>query len=302
MPFGLEGFLLLLGIFDTINSPMQQKAQAVSIVIPVFNEENYIGTCLDLIQKQSVLPNEVIIVDNNCTDKTIEIAKQYPFVRVIKEKKQGVLFARNTGLNAAKGEIIGRIDTDTHLSHDWVETALKAFSANKEVAAITGPVWYYDMPLRRFGFWLDKKIRGHVARSSEVFPFLFGTNMAIRKSAWISVRDNTCDKREMYEDIDLAIHLFQHKLRIDYREDLTGGMAARRFDDTFINFYRYIRLYRVTYDMHQMKAKSARLAMAVYLIFFVICQPMRWTYDPVTNKRSVRNLFRRAIPRKNPMD
>ena len=280
---------------------MPNKAQAVSIVIPVFNEENYIGKCLDLIAGQSVMPDEVVIVDNNCSDKTIEIAQQYPFVRVIKEKKQGVLFARNSGFNAAKYEIVGRIDTDTHLSANWVETILDAF-ADKDVAAVTGPVWYYDMPFQKGGFWLDKKIRGGIARNAEEFPFLFGTNMAIRKSAWMAIRDDTHEKREMYEDIDLAIHLYQHKLHIYYLEGLTAGMAARRFDDTLSNFYRYIKLYKVTYAMHSMKAKSANLAMAVYLVFFVLCQPMRWVYDPVTNKRSIKNLFKRAAPRKNPMD
>jgi glycosyltransferase involved in cell wall biosynthesis len=279
---------------------MTKKAQAISIVIPVFNEENYIKDCLDLIAAQTVLPGEVVIVDNNCTDKTIELAKQYPFVRVVKEPRQGVLFARNTGFDAARGEIIGRIDTDTHLSPDWVENAVEAFE-DKEVAAITGPVWYYDMPWHNFGFWLDRKIRGSVARNSEVFPFLFGTNMAIRKSAWLAVRDDTCDEREMYEDIDLAIHIYQHKLHIYYLEYLTGGMAARRFDDTFMNFYRYIKLYEVTYDMHGMKAKSAKLAMVIYLIFFILCQPLRWLYDPVTKKRSFKHLFHKPAARKNPM-
>ncbi len=279
---------------------MPNQAQAVSIVIPVFNEENYIKDCLDLIAKQTILPGEVVIVDNNCTDKTIDIAKSYDFVRVVKEKKQGVLFARNTGFDAAKGSIVGRIDTDSHLSEDWVENVAEAFK-DPEVSAVTGPVWYYDMPFVSGGFWLDKKIRGSVARTSEVFPFLFGTNMAIRKSAWLDVKSDTCTKRKMYEDIDLAIHLYEHGLHIYYLDYLTCGMAARRFDDTLMNFYRYIKLYKVTYEIHGLKAKSTRLAMGVYMIFFVLCQPFRWVYDPVTKKRSLKNLFRKTNARKNPM-
>ncbi len=279
---------------------MQKKAQAISIVIPVFNEENYIDDCLKLIEHQTILPDEVIVVDNNSTDKTIEIAKKYPFVRVVSEKKQGVLFARNTGFNAAKYEIIGRIDADTHLSPDWVESVFKAFES-KNFAAVTGSVWYYDMPMIPVGFWLDKKIRGAVARVDEVFPFLFGTNMAIRKSSWDKVKTDTCIKREMYEDIDLAIHLYEHKERILYVESMTGGMSARRFDDTIGNFYRYIKLYKKTYAMHDFKPKSANTAICVYMIFYVICQPFRWLYDPINKKRSLKNLFHKIAARKDPM-
>lgn len=279
-----------------------QKAQAlsVSIVIPVFNEENYIKDCLDLIAKQTVMPQEVIVVDNNCSDKTISIAKTYPFVRVIKEPKQGVLFARNTGFNAVTTDIIGRIDADTHLPNYWVERVVESFS-NNDIDAVNGPVRYYDMPIVKFGLWLDRKIRRSVAESSDVFPFLFGTNMALRNNAWRAVRSSTCDKRAMYEDIDLAIHLYKKKFHIFYWDKLDAGMSARRFDDHIWDFYRYIKLYRKTYDMHHMKARSAQLAIVIYMIAFVLCQPLRWVYDPITKKRTVKNLFHRALIRKDPM-
>ena len=54
---------------------MAQKALTLSIVIPVFNEERYIKACLDSIAAQTVKLDEVIVVDNNSTDKTVLIAK-----------------------------------------------------------------------------------------------------------------------------------------------------------------------------------------------------------------------------------
>ena len=53
----------------------------LSIVIPVFNEQRYIKACLDSIAAQTVKPDEVIVVDNNSTDKTVQIAKKYKFDR-----------------------------------------------------------------------------------------------------------------------------------------------------------------------------------------------------------------------------
>lgn len=47
----------------------------LTLVIPVFNEEHQIKGCLDAVASQTVMPDEVIVVDNNCTDRTIEIAQ-----------------------------------------------------------------------------------------------------------------------------------------------------------------------------------------------------------------------------------
>jgi glycosyltransferase involved in cell wall biosynthesis len=87
----------------------------ISIVIPVYNEAERIAACLESIAAQTVTPLEVIVVDNNSTDATVSIARSFPFVRVITAKCQGVIHARNRGFNAARGEIIGRIDADTRL-------------------------------------------------------------------------------------------------------------------------------------------------------------------------------------------
>src|ERR1019366_8076903 len=94
---------------------MAQKHMRVSLVIPAYNEKHHIKACLDHIASQRVVPYEVIVVDNASTDKTAAIARSYDFVTLITEKRQGVVFARDTGFNLARGDIIGRIDADTLL-------------------------------------------------------------------------------------------------------------------------------------------------------------------------------------------
>ncbi|PIZ98690.1 MAG: glycosyltransferase family 2 protein, partial [Candidatus Levybacteria bacterium CG_4_10_14_0_2_um_filter_35_8] len=79
----------------------------VSVVVLAHNEEKYIKKCLDGLINQEEKPDEIIIVDNNCTDKTIDICKEYS-VRIVQEKTQGIIAARNTGFNAAKYDIISR--------------------------------------------------------------------------------------------------------------------------------------------------------------------------------------------------
>src|SRR5438132_12112385 len=98
-----------------------KKALSLSLVIPVYNDERYLKACLDAIAMQTVSPDEVIVVDNNCDDGSMQLASEYPFVKIVKEKIQGKVYARNAGFNAAKGDIIGRIDTDTVLPQYWVK-------------------------------------------------------------------------------------------------------------------------------------------------------------------------------------
>ncbi|MCX7955942.1 MAG: glycosyltransferase family 2 protein, partial [Patescibacteria group bacterium] len=80
----------------------------ISIIIPAYNEEKYIENALKSLVNQTEKPDEVIVVDNNCTDKTIKIAKKYQKklpLKIIHETKQGIAYSRNTGFNKAKGEI-----------------------------------------------------------------------------------------------------------------------------------------------------------------------------------------------------
>jgi glycosyltransferase involved in cell wall biosynthesis len=99
---------------------MQLNRLRVSLVIPVYNEESHLRGCLDAIAAQTVQPLEVIVVDNNSNDGTAAIAAAYPFVTLITIARQGVVYARDAGFDAAKGEIIGRIDADTHIAPDWL--------------------------------------------------------------------------------------------------------------------------------------------------------------------------------------
>src|SRR6185437_1716246 len=74
----------LSGVFGSIKS-MAEKPLTLSLVIPAYNEERYIKHCLDAIASQTVTPMEVFVVDNNSTDSTAAIAKNYEFVQVLSE-------------------------------------------------------------------------------------------------------------------------------------------------------------------------------------------------------------------------
>ena len=92
----------------------------VSVIVPAYNVERYIETCIDSILKQDYVNVEVIAVDDGATDKTPEIldkiALQKEQVKVIHKKNEGVSAARNTGLEAASGTYIIFIDGDDYIA------------------------------------------------------------------------------------------------------------------------------------------------------------------------------------------
>ena len=73
----------------------------VSVVIPAYNEEKYIVDCLKALSNQTIAPDEVIVVDNNSTDKTASLARQAG-AKVITVLEPGITPARTAGFNAAK--------------------------------------------------------------------------------------------------------------------------------------------------------------------------------------------------------
>lgn len=195
----------------------------ISVVIPAYNEEKRIGACLTSIYHQTELPSEVIVVDNNSTDKTAEIAKRMG-ATVVSETKQGITFARNAGFNAAHGDVIARTDADTIVSRDWIEKINKHFEKDPMLDAISGPAVFglrvFSPLVRLLVFETNKKIFGHYG--------LYGPNFALRKSAWERVKDEVClDDEKVHEDTDIAIHIGKIG-KIGYDKDLKVRTSARR--------------------------------------------------------------------------
>ena len=161
----------------------------VSIVIPAYNEESVIRQCLIAAVYQSVPAPEIIVVDNMSTDRTADIVRQMqleypesPIILLSQDKDQGLIPTRNFGLNHATGDVLGRIDADSVVEPDWVEQVQNAF-LDHSVQAATGPVVYYDMPMRRFGLKADDKMRQLMLKlAKHQYHFLFGSNMALRRS------------------------------------------------------------------------------------------------------------------------
>lgn len=118
-----------------------------SFIIPALNEETCIGACIRSIQAQDAPPHEIIVVDNGCTDRTAELARQLGGT-VIGEGKPGLSHARNGGARAASGDILCFIDADGTLAPGWLRAARWSF-AQSHIGAVSGPSIYVHPHLRK---------------------------------------------------------------------------------------------------------------------------------------------------------
>jgi glycosyltransferase involved in cell wall biosynthesis len=206
-----------------------KKPLTLSIIIPAYNEARHLRACLDAIAKQTEMPDEVIVVDNNSSDETEALAKSYPFVRVLTEKKQGVVHARNTGFNAATTDLIGRIDADTILPEGWVHYVKRFYSDPEHYEhTLTGGAYFYNIRFPHLAGWFQGQIAFRVNRLLLGHYITFGSNMALPHTVWAKVKEVTCKTTDIHEDLDLAIHLHRLGYVITYREHLRVGVKMRR--------------------------------------------------------------------------
>lgn len=215
----------------------------VSVVIPVYNEEKYIESCLKSLTHQIVPPDEIIVVDNNSTDKTPEILKKFP-VKVLHEHVQGIIPARNNGFDAASFDIIARCDADTVVPADWIAKIKENFES-KKIDALSGTLSFYDMSFKSPAFtniFLDF-MRG-IQKGKNT---LIGPNMAMTKAIWLKIHNEVCtDPKKVHEDLDLGIHINKVGGEIGIDKTLIVEASGRRMVSNPRSFFiEYpTRLYR----------------------------------------------------------
>ncbi|HET8708738.1 MAG TPA: glycosyltransferase, partial [Candidatus Saccharimonadales bacterium] len=272
-----------------------------SIVIPVYNEADQLAACLEAIAAQTVQPLEVIIVDNNSSDDTVAVARLFPFVRILHEPRQGVVYARNCGFDAARGDIIGRIDADSRLSPDWVANVVTLFQGGA-LSCASGVVRYHDMSFQRLFNKVDLTLRSWLASQLENEVAMQGANMALTRAAWQQVRCDVCAVSGMHEDFDLGIHIAKAGGRLAFADTMIATVGFRQASDTFHAFCRYVMLSPQTYRQHGLRSQKYFYPV-VYLALasFFFLKFAHQSYDADLESFSWRKLFDNSIkPRVNP--
>ncbi len=123
---------------DIVNKEIDLKLD-LSIIVPVYNSEKYLSTCLDSIVNQKTKFNyEVVCINDGSKDNSINILedyqKKYNFIKIISQENGGISSARNTGINNASGKYFGFIDNDDKISENYVESLMnRAYEKNADI-------------------------------------------------------------------------------------------------------------------------------------------------------------------------
>lgn len=120
----------------------------ISIIIPVYNVESYLPRCLDSIINQSYKNLEIILINDASTDNSLSICNEYKNkddrIQLISIEHGGLSKARNTGLDIAKGEYIGFVDSDDYIDKDMYKSLYKALANNGADMSVC--TFYRDYP------------------------------------------------------------------------------------------------------------------------------------------------------------
>ncbi|MCK0515727.1 glycosyltransferase family 2 protein [Williamsia sp. DF01-3] len=280
-------------------------ATEVSVVVPVHNEESTIVACLNHLVAQTHPIAEIIVVDNNSDDSTRELvesfAKNHGNVRLLTEPEQGVVYARNRGFNAAKCEIIGRIDADTRVRPDWAEAAVRYFNndAAADCAMVTGLSLLYDAPFQNYA------ARQHRKRcpTPREWPTPSGNNCFILKSAWESIKDSLDTRLDIHEDAALGIRLRQQGWTIMMLPDLVIEMSPRRFVvPPWKGFDYYRAIVRTHEAMGQIEdAKRIRRTMPLVAVVVTGLWIVYGGWDPMKRRWRIMELLTNKGGRVSPV-
>lgn len=146
------------------------KYPKVSIILPIYNVEKYLDRCMDSLLNQTLKDIEIIMVDDgspdNCPQMCDEYAKKDNRVKVVHKKNAGLGFARNSGLDVAKGEYIAFVDSDDYVGLNMYKTLYDRAEADKCDAVFCGfrtelkqNKWVYSDEVDADKLWRGKDVQ-----------------------------------------------------------------------------------------------------------------------------------------------
>lgn len=223
----------------------KSKQYTLSVIIPSYNKCNYIQKCIQSVLEQSLLPNEIIVVDDRSTDNSREIIKsfcqKYDYIKAVYlEKNGGVSHARNVGLQSAKSEFVTFLDADDFYGNKY--------KLQNEMALISK----YGCHIIAYSKLNFADVEGNIIRSIRRTSkdYLVGNiylKLLTGRFEFVTIARDYCvekkdllevggynENRDLYEDLELLIKLAEnHKFFCTYEygtayRQVPGGLSKRK--------------------------------------------------------------------------
>lgn len=202
---------------------MKKGNPLVSIVVPVYNVEQYLGQCLDSVRNQTYQNIEIILIDDGSTDVSGSICRENALadarIKVIQQKNSGVAVARNVGIREARGEYIMFVDGDDWLDVDTLESMLAEIG---------------DADILTCAFW-----KNHMASEEKIYDLME-----------IGAYRTTEQRLEFYKTMlysqenlfnDTLASIWNKLFRLDIIKQFYGGLEEKlRHEEDALLVYTYL--------------------------------------------------------------
>lgn len=223
----------------------------ISIVICTFNRAKLLKGAIEslLNQNADLLTYEIIVVNNNSTDNTEDVVKNfvdnYSNVHLVLELNQGLSHSRNRGYREATAEYVAYLDDDAKVFPNWLETAIKIIN-EQQPDIFGGPIYPFYLTPKPEWFKDEYEIRVHSERTGWMQQgYISGSNIVIRKTLLFEyggfdpqfgMKGNNLG---YHEESDLIIRAFQEGKRIYYSLELKIEHLVADFKKSLAYFIYY---------------------------------------------------------------
>lgn len=210
-------------------SDLDDRPLTCTVVVPVLDDGPALERCLAALDGQLLRPDEVIVVDNGSVDDSVRVAARHG-ATVLHEVAPGIPAAAARGYDGASADLILRLDADSRPPADWTRRVVDRFARDPGLDALTGPGEFTAVPrplrtaLTGWYWWIYfRGLRSRVGAAP-----LFGSNLAMRRSAWRRVRASVHRAdTEVHDDLDLTLHLVEAGGRLALDPGLLVEVSAR---------------------------------------------------------------------------
>ncbi|HEY0161239.1 MAG TPA: glycosyltransferase family A protein [Edaphobacter sp.] len=253
---------------------------SLSVIIPAYNAARYLADTLNSVMRQTVLPDEILVIDDGSTDETAAIAESFgPLVRVYRRTNSKLSATRNFGVQQATGEWIALLDADDLWEPNKLERQLAVLAANPTAdVCYTGRIEMLDdgktlTPGKVISVADPRDIRKALFRNTNFLP----SAVIVRRSLYLST--GGCDPKVVIEDWDLWLRLLHAGAKfvccpeplVHYRihtASLTAktGMIAFQSKEEIYNRLVYPYLPRSTRWFTRNKIRSEHEYCAAYVL------------------------------------
>jgi glycosyltransferase involved in cell wall biosynthesis len=251
----------------------------LSIIIPAYNTEEYIGQCIESVLNIKEIENEIIIINDGSTDKTFEIVKKYESknsnIKLINQDNQGASVARNRGIKESTGDYIYFLDSD-----DWIETGSfekivkgieNDYNNNEEIDVLVGKEKGFSefTKIETLDERIPKELVGKIISGKEFMEksikgkfwnvrlpiYLYKSSLLIENNIIFPIG------RKSNEDEVFSINIFYHTKRLKIVDEIFGNYRARNgsimsvlnvrhVEDIFENAKELIETYKNEQDLN----------------------------------------------------